>query len=158
MAAPGYAQVTSWLSPPLPLQRAQGAGDESPAPQAAATARSVFAPSVCAGAACSATLLRAAVKPELKKSRLARVTLNALEIQILVPVSGAEVPGGRPLTVGHVHYGELALGQGSREQTPLGNSLNPISSSYHPINAGPLPLTALLLEMPLFRQKAAPML
>lgn len=50
-----------------------------------------------------------------------------------------EVPGGRPLTIGQVHYGELSLGQGPPEQTPPGNSLNPISSSYVPINAGPLP-------------------
>lgn len=50
-----------------------------------------------------------------------------------------EIPGGRPLAVGQAHYGELALGQGSPERTPPGNSLNPISSSYLPINAGPLP-------------------
>lgn len=40
-----------------------------------------------------------------------------------------EVPGGRP----------LAIGQGSLGRTPPGNSLNPVSSSYFPHNARPLP-------------------
>lgn len=36
------------------------------------------------------------------------------------------------LTVGQVHYGELAHGQGLLEQTTQGNSLNSINSSPNP--------------------------
>lgn len=43
------------------------------------------------------------------------------------------------LVVGQIHYGELAHGQGSLEQTTPGNSLNSIRSFYLPINARPLP-------------------
>lgn len=50
-----------------------------------------------------------------------------------------KVPGGRPLAIRQVHYGDLALGPGLPQQTPPGNSLNSISSSYLPINARPLP-------------------
>lgn len=77
---------------------------------------------------------------ELKRRLLARTTLSALEIQILIPASAAqEGAGGMLLTAGQVHYGELALGHGLLEQTPPGSSLNTVSSSYLLINGRPLP-------------------
>lgn len=94
----------------------------------------------CAGETWSPALLCAAAKSELKRVKTGQN--NAKHSGNSDPnacVWIPEVPGGRPLAIGQAHYGEVSLGQGLPEQTPPGNSLNPISSSYLPINAGPLP-------------------